>query len=170
MLRDVVAKVRGRALWAKAKRNWWAFFLVLWAIAALAPLAGNIFEQPPIRWTNVPFPTNNPVDPDVSGSLKTLVSRCNDTNRSIVTVVVRRLVNADTHAATSLTTGGGIVDPGCSDVVGGVGLPECVSAGRYWVEQYVRLSGTWRTFEIPLRTQEFAVLESNNPHCKEVGG
>lgn len=131
---------------------------------ALFPLMGYIYEQPPVRWTNIPFPTNDPVSPDEP--LSTIVERCNDSTSTVMTTVARRLVREDTGQATTLPPGGGIVDPGgtgtekdCTKVTGGIGLPPGVAPGRYHVEQIVAVEGRWRTFQIPMRTQSFTVRE-----------
>lgn len=136
----------------------WALFVLVLLIVVFTPSIGYLTEQPPIRWTNSPFPTQDPVTPDQP--LKTYVSRCNDWDRPIGTTVVRRLVNAKTGVTTTLVLAGGIVDPGCSDVTGGIGLPQSVAPGRYYIEQLVHVSGRWREFDIPLRTQTFTVVPS----------
>lgn len=126
-------------------------------IAAFFPLIGSMVEPVPIRWLNVPFPTTDPVRS--GGALSTTVTRCNDTNRTIVTTVARRLVNEETGEALSLLPGASIVDPGCSTMTGGIGLPGDVNPGQYHVEQIVSLPGRWKMFQVPLRTQSFSVVE-----------
>lgn len=131
--------------------------LVLGIIVFIAafPIVGYMYEPAPLRFLNSPFPTSDPVRSDEA--LSTVVERCNDLTTVLTTTVARRLVNDDSGQLITLTPGGGIVDPGCSTVTGGIGLPQGVPPGRYHVEQIVSVEGRWRTHQIPLRTQSFTV-------------
>lgn len=138
---------------------------------SLMPVFGVFFESAPIRWTNSPFPTADPVSVDTP--LATYIERCNSSDRTIVTTVARRLVDEETGRATTLVPGAGIVDPGCTSQTGGIGLPRtcqddatdgCVTVGRvYHIDQYVQFAGRWRTFTVPLRTQSFTVVGPDAP-------
>jgi hypothetical protein len=123
---------------------------------AIFPVLGYLYEPVPIRWLNSPFPTNDPVRPDEA--LSTVVERCNDSGQVLTAAVARRLVNEDSGQTLSLTPGANIIDPGCTTITGGIGLPQGVPPGRYHVEQIVSVEGHWHTFQIPLRTQTFTVL------------
>lgn len=137
-----------------------ALGLIIGIVVTIAtlPMIGYLVEKPPIRYLNSPFPTIDPVPADQP--ISTTVERCNDTPGQLVTTVPRQLVNDDTGRIMSLVPGGGLVPTGCTTITGGIGLPQGVVPGRYHVEQMVLVEGRWRTFQIPVRTQTFTVVES----------
>lgn len=113
------------------------------------------FRPPPVSFVNAPFPTNNPVR--VGTALGTVVERCNASDETLTTTIARSLVSV-TGETWTLTPGAGIIDPGCSVIHGGIGLPPDVRPGRYYVRQEVRVNGRWQGWSYSLRTQEFDVV------------
>lgn len=138
--------------------QWGGLMLIAVAAALLfVPLIGRVVEQPPIRWTNQPFPTNDPIP--VGGALSTYVERCNSTGRTLMTTVARRLVEDATGHITILLPTAGIVEPGCTSQTGGGDLPRNVAPGVYHVEYLIQVDGTFKTFYISARSQSFTVVE-----------
>jgi hypothetical protein len=143
-------------IWAVVRNVGLMLVLGFVVFIAVFPIVGYMAEIPPLRFLNSPFPTNDPVGQDEA--LSTIVERCNDAGQVLTTTVARRLVNDDSGQLITLPPGGGIVDPGCTTVTGGIGLPQNVPPGRYHVEQIVSVEGRWKTHQIPLRTQSFTVV------------
>lgn len=126
-------------------------------IYLLRPVVGAQFEQPPLQYLNVPFPTESPVH--AGDPIPLTVERCNNSSEPLYLESARTLRNVDTGRAYSLDSGAGVVDPGCSTAyVASSTVPLQAVPGRYVLSAVVRMRGTWKSFDVNYRSAEFEVV------------
>lgn len=131
---------------------------------ACVPWALTLWTPPPLVYRNVPFPvlTARAYPGDM---LPLLVDRCVYGNAPLIYTFTRMLVPDEPgRPGIVMSASGSMAPPGCLTVESRLTeLPDLIAPGRYHLEAITTIGGTWKTWQIPWRSEVFEVGERNAP-------
>lgn len=119
------------------------------------------FEEPYIRYQNLPFPVETPVEQ--GRTVPIVIERCNDSNTEQAYMSSRSLRNVDTEKTVLLPSGSVSMKPGCERSTSrSVVIPQETEPGNYVIEGEVLYQGILKKHSLKWYTETFQVIPMKN--------
>ena len=125
-----------------------AIGMVLWAV---------YFESPMLRYQNLPFPVETPVE--AGRTVPIVIERCNDSKTERIYLSTRSIRNVTTGKVIILANTSMSLEPGCHrDTSRAVTIPRETPIGTYIVEGDAAIKGTIKEHHVEWYTEPFQVI------------
>lgn len=141
---------------------WMLRVMAIFGIVCVGILIYAMFiEEPFIRYQNLPFPVETPVEQ--GRTVPIVIERCNDSATEQAYMSTRKLRNVDSDKEILLPNNSVSISPGCSRSTSrSVVIPQETRPGRYVIEGEVTFHGIIRRYSIPWYTETFEVIPMKN--------
>lgn len=136
---------------------------LLWIATTGFSTLAPALEQPPLVYSNIPFPVIEPTYAD--SPVRMEVHRCNTRGMLFDFDFVRQLHSVDGGKSYMLGSDSSIAQPGCQEGFTNFDLPEGVLPGRYEVIGIITAPGQYNPkHKIVYSSQVFTILPARGPH------
>ncbi len=130
---------------------------VFGVLSLVIVLYALFFEGPFIRYQNLPFPVQEPVEQGRAAAI--IIERCNDSKNQRVYTASRTLKNIETGKEVSLPEATVTLKPGCERTINkSVIIPLDTPPGKYVITGDAITQGLIKKHEIPWYTEQFDVV------------
>lgn len=117
------------------------------------------FEEPYLKYLNLPFPQVSSIHYVQGETLKTIVSKCSTSDKSLLYSSTHFLMNDDTHHIIELPAIPLVVMPGCqTGTIDFTKLPADLLPGTYHAYGTSTISGGYTLHAVPWHTAPFEVV------------
>lgn len=120
-------------------------------------IIGFFVEQPPVYFTNIPFPVED-VNLNPGGEFAFTVSRCNDYDKAVTYEFTQVLRNIETGYEYVLPGGISTAPPGCNEIHSiPKEIPDYVRNGTYILRFDLNIPGFFREHHVSIQTESFVI-------------